>query len=71
MWNWTANDFLSTNRKTSYRHRVDRQASSRDSARAGGRGGAGLKLLFRSSIVPPRFFFNDRFRRFLDGYDLQ
>jgi hypothetical protein len=71
MSNWTVNDILSKNRKTSYRHRVDRQAWSKDSSRAGARCGAGLKLLFRSSIVPPRFFFNDRFRRFLDGYDFQ
>jgi hypothetical protein len=71
MSNWAAHDILSKNRKTSHRHRSDRQAWSKDSSRAGGWCGAGMKLLFRNSIVPPRFFFNDRFRPILDGYDFQ
>lgn len=71
MSNWTVNGILSTNRKTSYRHRADRQGWSRDSFRAGGRCGAGMKLLFRSSTIPPKSFFNVRLRPILDGYYLQ
>jgi hypothetical protein len=71
MSNWTANDIPSQNQKTSHRHRSDRQAWLKDSSRAGGRCGAGKKLLFRSSIVPPRSFHNDRFRRLHDGYYLE
>jgi len=55
MPNWTANDILLQNRKTSRRHRSDRLAWSKDYSRFG-RCSAGMKLLFRSSIVPPEIF---------------
>jgi hypothetical protein len=55
MPNWTANDILLQNRKTSRRHRSDRLTWSNDYSRFG-RCSAGMKLLFRSSIVPPEIF---------------
>jgi len=71
MSNWTANDMLLQNRKTSHRHRSDRLTSAKDNSRPARTCSAGMKLLFRSSVVPPRSFFNDRFVGFRDGYDFK
>ena len=68
MSNWTVNDILLPNRKTSHRHRSDRLIGSKDNSRFDRRCSAGMKLLFRSSVVPPKSFFNDRFVGFRDGH---
>lgn len=71
MSNWTANDVLLRTRKTSHRHRFDRLTSAKDNARLARTCSAGMKLLFRSSVVPPRSFLNDRFVGIRDGYDFK
>jgi hypothetical protein len=71
MSNWTANDILLRNRKTSHLHRSDRLTSAKDASRLARNCSAGMKLLFRNSVVPPRSFLNDRFVGFRDGYDFK